>query len=192
MPRPIKRPDVKGPRFRGKRISFFNNKAYKEFLKENPKYKDLTLQGFKDIIMTYNESLVQGIIDHRDGVELPEGLGFIFMGACPPAKKKNIDYRKSFNYGIEAEHRNMESDSKLLKIFYTNRPAKYKFRHHQVWSFSAGRVFKRKASNAFKENWALYRDVSPTMKISALYERFRRKNYNDNPVIPETYNEFEL
>ena len=45
---------------------------------------------FKDIVMTFNSLLVEGVIDNRDGVELPDGIGFIFMASCPPTKKENI------------------------------------------------------------------------------------------------------
>ena len=93
--REIKKPNLNGPRFREKRISILTAKTLKKFKEKYPEYDSLSLTMFKDIIMTFNSLVVDGIIDNRNGIELPEGLGYIFMGTCPAPKKKNIDYKKS-------------------------------------------------------------------------------------------------
>ena len=58
-----------------------------------------------------------GMIRNRNGIELPQGLGNLFMATCSPAKSKNIDYAKSLEYGVEAKHKNWDSDNNLMKIF---------------------------------------------------------------------------
>jgi hypothetical protein len=190
----IRKPDLKGPRFRNKRISVLTRKTLKQFQEKYPEYKDLSLKEFKGIVMTFNAEIVQGILDNRDGIELPEGLGFIFMGSCPPAKKKNVDYSKSLKYGIETSHKNWDSDNKLLKIFYTNHTTKYPFTNKQVWSFKASKPFRKMASDMFKENWAMYITVNPTEKISAMFDKYRKQDYKRNlkPIIPEGYDEFKF
>jgi hypothetical protein len=190
----VRKPDVKGPRFRNKRISILTRKTLEEFIKKYPEYSDLSLKEFKEIIMTFNAELVQGIIDNRDGIELPDGLGFIFMASCPPAKKKNVDYKKSHQYGVSTTYKNWDSDNKLLKIFYTNHNTKYPFANKQVWSFKASKTFRKKASEAYKEDWAKYAMVSPTEKISARFDKYRKQDYKRNlkPIIPEGYDEFKM
>lgn len=190
----IRKPDLNAPRFRSKRISILTVKTLKALKKKYPEYSNLSLKEFKEIIMTFNNKLAEGIIDNRNGIELPDGLGFLFMGTCPPTKKKNIDYKKSHQYGVETSHRNWDSDNKLLKIFYTNRNSKHPFENKQVWSFKAVKQFRQKASEAYKTDWAKYIEVSPNEKISAMFDRHRKKEYvrNLKPVLPEGYNEFKM
>jgi hypothetical protein len=190
----IKKPDLKAPRFRGKSLSVLTAKTHKEFIAKYPEYSNLNYEGFKQIVMGFNRNLVEGIIENRSGVELPDGLGYIFIGTCPPSKKKNIDYKKSFEFGVEATHRNWDSDNKLMKIFYTNETSKYPFGNKRVWGFTAVRDFKRMASKAYKEHYLKYVEVAPKQKISALFDRHRKKELARNlkPVIPEGYDEFKM
>lgn len=191
----VNKPNLNGPRFRGKRKSVLTVDTLNMFKKKHPQYEDLSLQEFKDIIMTFNTKITEGIVEHRNGIELPEGLGFIFMGSCPmPKNKKNIDYKRSIEYGVEANFRNWDSDNKLLKIFYTNHTTKYPFKNKQVWAFKAVKEFRSTASKAFKNNWTKYIEVSPTVKISGMFDRHRKKEYLKNlkPIIPEGYDEFKI
>jgi hypothetical protein len=190
----IRKPDLNAPRFRSKRISVLTANTLKALKKKYPEYESLSLVEFKDIVMTFNGKITEGIIENRNGVELPDGLGFIFMGSCPPTKKKNVDYKKSLEYGVEASHRNWDSDNRLLKIFYTNRNSKHPFHNKQVWAFKAVKQFRKSASVAFSEEWVKYIEVSPHQKISAMFDRHRKKEYARNlkPVIPEGYDEFKM
>jgi hypothetical protein len=190
----IRKPNLNGPRFRERRISILTAKTLKKFKLKYPEHKTLDLATFKDIVMTFNKTIVKSIIDNRNGVELPDGLGYIFMGTCPPSKKKNIDYGKSLSYGVETTHKNWDSDNKLLKIFYTNHSTKYPFRNKNVWSFKANKEFRKEASIAYKEDWAKYIEVPPTKKISSMFNRHRKKQYMENlkPIIPKGYDEFKM
>ena len=189
-----RKPDLKGPRFRNKRISVLTRKTLKNFQDKYPEYKDLSLKEFKKIVMSFNAEVVQGVINNRDGIELPEGLGFIFMGTCPATKKKNVDYKKSFQYGVETSYKNWDSDNNLLIIFYTNHPTKYPFTNKQVWSFKASKPFRKMASDNYKKEWAKYIVVTPTEKISAMFDKYRKREYKKNlkPIIPEGYDEFKF
>jgi hypothetical protein len=190
----MKKPNIKGPRFREKRISVLTTDTFNAFKKKNPAYEDMSLQEFKEIIMTFNGLVVEGIIDTRNGVNLPEGLGHIFMATCPTPKKKNIDFKKSFDYGVEATHRNWDSDNNLLKIFYTNYSTKRSFQNKHLWVFKAVKQFRKKASDAYKDDWTKYIKVEPRMKISAIFNKYRKKEYaiNNKMTIPENYDEFKL
>lgn len=190
----IRKPDLNAPRFRYKSKSVLRKDTFNKFKKKYPEYDDLTLEQFKNIIKTFNSKICQGIIDNRNGVELPDGLGYIFIGTCPPAKKKNVDYKKSLEYGVEASHKNWDSDNKLMKIFYSNLNSKLPFKNRQVWAFKAIKEFRSDASNAYKENYNKYIEVASTQKISAMFDRQRKKEYAQNmkPIIPDNYNEFEI
>lgn len=61
---------------------------YNKFIEENPKYNTLTLEQFKDVIKTFNGLIWEGVIRERDGIQLPEQLGYIFIGSCPKRKVK--------------------------------------------------------------------------------------------------------
>lgn len=190
----IRKPDLNGPRFRHKRISILTRETLNGLQEKFPQYADLTLPEFKAIIMGFNKKLSEGIIENRNGAELPEGLGYIFMGTCPPPKKKNVDFKRSVDFGAEATFRNWDSDNNLLKIFYTNHNTKYPFHNKQVWAFKASKPFRKAASDAYKENWAKYIVINPEQKISAMFDRHRKKEYvkNMKPVIPEGYDEFKI
>lgn len=190
----FKKPDLNAPRFRLKRINLLNRDLFKRFKKRYPEHKDMSLKQFKEIVRTFNGLLCEGVIENRDGIELPEGLGFIFMGTCPPAKKKNIDIMRSIEHGTAVSHRNWDSDNKLLKIFYTNHTTKYPFQNKQVWSFKAVKQFRKKASGAYKLNWPKYIVIDSKKKISAMFAKLRKRDYilAESKTIPEGYDEFKF
>ena len=82
----IKKPDLNAPRFRSKRKSVLTKERLKLFKEKYPEHHATTLKQFKDIIMTFNSLLVDGVVDNRDGIELPDGLGFIFMASLSSNK----------------------------------------------------------------------------------------------------------
>jgi len=190
----MKQPNVKGPRFRKQFLTLRGADYLKAFKKRYPEYKDLTSREFRDIIKTFNMNLVDCVLENRNGVELPEGLGYIFIGTCPPAKKKNVDYKKSIEFGTVALFKNWDSDNRLMKIFYTNRNTKFPFLHREVWSFKAGKEFRHKASVQYRENWAKYVEVPATKGMDALFDRIKKKERvkSFKPIIPEDYNDFKL
>ncbi|TXG78745.1 hypothetical protein E6Q11_00405 [Candidatus Dojkabacteria bacterium] len=194
MTKTFKKPDLNAPRFRSKRMNMLTKDLHARFLSKFPEYEGLSLQQFKEIITTFNGKLYQGVIDNRDGVELPEGLGFIFMGSCPPAKKQNIDIVKSLQYGVVANHKNWDSDNKLMKLFYTNRPSKYPFQNKQIWAFKAVKQFRKAASEAFREDWPRYIVVDNTKKISTMFAKIRKTDFinKHSSVIPENWDEFKM
>ena len=54
----MKKPNLNGPRFREKFTTLLNISTFKAFVKKYPEYKDLELQEFKDIIMSFNNHVV--------------------------------------------------------------------------------------------------------------------------------------
>lgn len=197
MNKAFRKPDVKGPRFREKSKKLLDMKLYERFIDKFPEY-NISFKEFKDIITTYNKNLYEGIMEYRDGVELPESLGYVFIGSCPPLTKRiNVDFVKSGQYGIITQHRNWDSNSKVMKIFYTNRPVKYKIQNKQIWRFAPVREFKRAASKAYKEDFNKYMDIINTRRISTLFKQkmninVMQENFKKYRVASTNYNEFDL
>jgi hypothetical protein len=170
------------------------NELVEKFKVKFPEHSEVSSKEYKGIISEFNGMLAQGMIDNRDGVELPEGLGFIFMGSCPATKEQNIDIAKSMEYGVIVNHKNWDSDNKLMKIFYTNQASKYPFSNKQVWAFKAVRQVRKQASDAYKKNWPKYIVVDNQKKISRLFAKFKKRDYilAEGVKVPEGYNEFNM
>lgn len=166
----FKKPNLNAPRFRGKRLGLLNKKTIDEFKKENPAYLNIDDAKLKKIIRLYNKKLWQGVIEYRDGVELPEFIGYLFIGTCPPPKKVNMNYALSKEYGKVLQNRNWETDGNIGKIFYTNWASKYKFRFRELWSFQATREFKRTVAKEYPKSWTKYKKMQNKYRIAHLYK----------------------
>ena len=184
----FKKPDLKAPRYREKVYSFLNKKTFNEFKDKFPAYSNIDNEKLRQIIKIFNEKIWRGVIENRDGVELPKSLGYLFIGTCKPAKTVNMDYALSKKYGKVLQNENWETDGNLAKIFYTNYTSKYKFKNRDVWRFEAHRNFKRTVAKHYPENWTQYIVMGEKNKISHLYSK------QDERIQDElkNYNEFEF
>jgi hypothetical protein len=187
-------PDRSAPRFRKTRLTILDSHFYKNFKTKYPQYKDIPDIKLGDIISAFDGLLWNTAVNFRDGVELPEGLGYIFIGTCPSPKKLNIDAKKSYETGVVIRYRNFDSDNYLAKICYTNYASKYKFQHREIWKFIAARPFKKATSAAYKKNWRMYLQIDNFARISRAFTQYKRRQYakDRDANIPETYNEFAL
>ncbi len=187
-------PNLNAPRFRPKKCNILNTKLYNKFIEKNPKYKHITIEQFKEVIKKYNGSIWNEVIENRDGVELPEQLGNIFIGTCYRKKSDNVDYKKSVFYGKKIQSRNWESDEFVAKIFYTNYENKYKFKFHEFWGFTGVRDFKRTVAHTYPTEWKKYRVVDNMQKVSKLFRRHTYRQYMESKTTKqlEHYNEFDL
>jgi len=190
----FKAPDIHAPRFRKKTLNLLNLSTLDEFKAEHPEYEDLDVEIYKKIVKTFNEKIWRTVIDKRDGVSLPENLGFLFIGTCDRPKKKNINYGLSQKLGKNTTHQNLESDSKLAKIFYTNYSAKYKFTNRDLWMFSAVRQFKRELAKEYSNNWMRYINIKSNEKVSHIFSsRLREhKPLREYQDILDAYDEFKF
>jgi len=190
----FKSPDLKAPRYRPEVHTIMNKEFFESFKKKYPKYKDLDNVELRKIIKYFNNTLYQTVIDTRDGVQLPEQIGWLFIGTCQSPKKQNIDFVKSKKYGVAVTNKNWETDGKLAKIFFTSYALKHKMKNREFWGFVACRDFKRAVAKSYPENWNMYLVVEPTIKIKLN----NTKNYLVNSTKQKNieglknYNEFEL
>lgn len=193
MSKPFRKPDLNAPRFRGKRLNILNAEFCDEFRKEQPKYAHLSNQDIKDIIHNVNGKLWQTVIDERDGVELPEQLGYIFIGSCP-AKKVNKDYKTSKELQQLIQHRNWESDNYLAKIFYTNYGSKYRFMFSKLWGFKPVRQFSRSVGQTYPEQYLKYLVVDNKRRINEIFSKraFKMDIEKIEEEMLKTYDEFDF
>lgn len=187
----FKGPDVKAPRFRQKTVNIIDDNFFKNFKEKYPKYKNITKTELHKIMKIYNQTVWKEVIETRDGVQLPEGLGSLFIATCKPSKKQNIDYGKSKKYGVKVSNNNWATDGKLAKIFYTSYYTSFKFRNRECWGFIACREFKRTLAKNYPENWNIYVTVEPFKKLR---EQHKKQMYSERKKLESlnNYNEFDL
>lgn len=163
--------NLKGPRFRNKMLQTTSDEWLTDIVGSSDcLVKDKTL--VKKIIVDTNKIISDLIIELRDGVELPEQLGHMFLGTCQPKIRKNVDFKTTDHYLKVIQHRNWESDNYLAKIFYTNYGTKYKFKFHELWGFKGCRNLTRKVAAEYPKNWKKYIQVDYSLKVSRLYRNY--------------------
>jgi len=190
----FKKPDVKAPRFRPETKNILTKEFFILFRKKYPKYKTIDNINLRKIIKKFNQVVYQTVIDNRDGVQLPEQIGWLFIGTCQQSKKENIDYAKSLKYGLRVSNKNWESDGKLAKIFFSNHAPKHKIKNREFWSFVACREFKRSVAKQYPENWQMYVEANPQTKLQYTYGRslYKKLKLKNKEKEIHKYNDFEL
>tara|TARA_R110001632_G_scaffold43724_1_gene111184 strand:+ start:490 stop:1056 length:567 start_codon:yes stop_codon:yes gene_type:complete len=183
----FKKPNLNAPRHRQKRLGLLNEQIIKEFKEKKPLYSNIDSVKLKKIIKIYNAKLWNGVIDNRDGVELPDSLGYLFIGTCPSSKSINTNYVLSNQYGKVLQNKNWETDGNLAKIFYTNYSTKYRFKNRELWRFEACRDFKRTVAKKYPSNWTKYVVMKNKYKVAHLYDA----NPEETSKALLDYNEFE-
>jgi hypothetical protein len=190
----INTPDLKAPRYRPVRTCVSTKPFCNSFRKKYPQYKNITDTILRQILTTHSELLYKEVINNRDGVELPEGLGFLFIGTCNAMKNHNTDYATSIKLKSLLRHRNFESDNYVAKIFYTNYANKYKFKDRELWKFKGERDFTRLVSKEYPDNWKKYIQVENFEKINKFYKKSTVKEYyaKKYEIDVKEYNEFDM
>jgi hypothetical protein len=188
------KPNLNQPRYRMPKLKLIDGDFIKAFKEKYPEHEDADRTLFKKVIKAFNEKLWKSTIENRDGIELPQNLGYLFVGACQQPSKENIDYGKSIKYGVKVTHKNWETDGSIGKIFYSNYSSRYKLKDRVLWGFTANRYFKRAVTKEFKENWKRYLAVDKTVVVSKLFQMYNTNHkiqkYNESKL--DTYNEFDL
>ena len=188
------KPDLNAPRYRPKKLNLTNQQVFEQFLQDNPRFSSVTPTQFKEVIKSFNGMIWQQVIDSRDGVELPEQLGYVFIGTCPRKQHDNPNWAKSNQYGTKVQNQNWESDQYVAKIFYTNFETKYRFRHHEMWGFTGLRDFKRTVAKTYPQEWKKYVQVDNLVKVSLLFRKQKFKDFKKQETarLLDEYDEFNL
>lgn len=191
----FRKPDLNQPRYRVETRQIDTVDFYKKLCEKVPKATALGISETRAIIKEFNELIAQYIMENREGVELPESLGYMFVATCKSKPKDNIDFHKSKLYGVKVSHKNWETDGALGKIVYTNYNSKYKFVDSAMWSFKPARKFKRAVSKYYTENWKMYMELNKNEKVSALIQRMVKDRDSRTEYVKEVlknYNEFDF
>jgi len=190
----INKPDLNKPRFRNKAYTITDDNFYKSFKDKYPRYKDVDVRTIQSVIKTFNETVFQTVIDNRDGVALPESLGWLFIGTCEYLGDRNVNFAKSIQYGVKVLNKNWDTDGKLAKIFYSTIAPKIKMLNREYWGLNSCRKFTRAVSKSYSENWSKYIQVVASQRIKSEYTKNVYKNMMSarNKESLKTYNEFEL
>ena len=194
MDKTFRAPDVTAPRFRQSGHNVINNDFIKRFKEKHQKHKNLTESEIRAIIKKFNNAVWESVIETRDGVQLPEGIGHLFVGSCNLLRSQNIDYAKSTKYGVAVNLKNWDTDGKIAKIFYSSYSSKYKFEFRECWSFVACRNFKRTVAKNFPENWMMYVAIDSSRKMRKQYTAAALRDMRERHTQRELkdYNEFDL
>ena len=166
----FKAPNLNAPRYREKVLSLLNIDLINEFKDKYPIYANIDKDKLKNIIKLYNKKLWEEVIDNRSGVELPDSLGYLFIGTCPTSKSVNTNYALSKQYGKVLQNMNLNTDGKLAKIFYTNLSTKYRFKNRELWQFKAVRQFKRAVAKSYPKQWNKYIVMENRKRVAEMYK----------------------
>lgn len=190
----FKKPDLTAPRFRPEVYNVLNEEFFDSFRKKYPKYAKYNNTILRKIAKSFNQHVYKTVVDTRDGVQLPEQIGWLFIGTCQQSKKYNVDFGKSNTYGMKVSNNNFATDGKLAKIFYSNYAPKHKIKNREFWNFVACREFKRHVAKTYAENWNIYVVVENLKQVRLTYnkEMFKDKKVKDRTEALKTYNEFDL
>lgn len=191
----FRKPDLNQPRYRAETKQVDGKDFYKALCKKIPGATALEHAKIRDIIKDFNELITKHVIESREGIELPESLGYMFVASCKPKNGPGIDYYKSKIYGVKVSHKNWDTDGSTGKMVYTNYNAKYKFKDSSIWTFKPARKFKRTLSKYYIDNWKMYIELNSRDKASAIIDRMMRRQERAKDYVKkniETYNEFDL
>jgi hypothetical protein len=192
--REFNKPNVKASRYRPEVYSLLNKKFFDKFKNKYPKYKGMTNLELRNIIKKFHEHVYNTVIEKRDGVQLPEQIGWLFIGACESSKKRNVDYAKSNKYGVEVSYNNWNTDGRLAKIFFTSNAPKHKMKNREFWRFVGCRNFKRSVAKAFSENWNNYIIIDSSVQLRLNYQKTFLKDLTirEQQNDLKSYNEFDI
>lgn len=165
------KPDLNAPRFRAKTKKILNKDLYESFIDKYPKYSNLSLLEFREIVVKYNGFLWDGVINHRDGIALPESLGYVVIAKCDRPKGKNTDWVSSIKHGRAVNFSNWDSDNYLAKICYSNYSIRYRLKDRELWSFTPTRSFKTAVAKSFAEMYNKYIHLTHNITLAKLYKK---------------------
>jgi len=189
----MKAPDLHAPRYRQCISPVITPKFMRVFRKKYPQYAQYTQTQLFKLIKKINKEMVNEILTSREGVELPAGLGYLFIGTVPCKKKKNIAWKQSIELGVKVYHRNWETDNKVARIFYNNYGVNYKFEGRNLWYFTAIRSLKRQMAVEYPKNYQKYMQVASHKTVWEMFNKsqFKDKIQAKNKEQLKYYNEFE-
>lgn len=183
------KPNRSGKRFRKTCHTVPLTNVLSKIKAKHSKYKSLTLDQMRDVVHGFSTFLTEKAISHREGIELPEGLGTVLITSFKTTKRL-IDKATSEKLGIKVYHNNLITDGFMMKIFYSNDRMRYKLPNREMWGLKGVREFRELASKSFKDDWKKYIQL----EIRKKEPKPRYSMIERTPLIDpeENYNEFDI
>lgn len=194
LPMSFKAPDIKGPRFRKHTKAVIDKAFIDKFIKRFPEHASIKPDMFRTVIKNFHGEIVKALIENRDGIELPEGLGFLFIANCQKSKKENIDFKASTLAGRKILHQNWDSDNRLMKIIFSNAAVRYRLANKQIWAFRLVKANRKSVSVGYKRQWTKYHFIPNEKGIHTMFrKRVKSAKIADRKTeIPFEYDEFKM
>lgn len=189
--------DKKAPRFRKKIPSHLKAEVIEGFVKTHPQYENFDKTTAVNILKTLHKSAIELLRTHRDGIELPCGLGQMLILTYKSGRKKrrsDIDFVKSEALGKLVYYTNLNEDSRFMTIAFSNRHVKQKIADPHLWKFRLHRVNRIYLSNRFNENWQIYHQPASQRAVFTMTPVKKIKIKKASPIreIPKFYDEFDM
>jgi len=174
-------PDLHAPRCREMIkdiLSYPNYDPYRYFARMKEQYPQMKQYSNRQIalwIEDYNKQMAHEVASSRNGVMLPEGLGYVVVGNCKLTEvtaKHNIDYAASSKYGVIINHSNYHCEGYVATIQYYNNIPRQRFKNHELYDFKPCRALSRAVSAEFKAG--KYNHFIPLSKWSRVANRFHK------------------
>lgn len=193
----IGKPDLNAPRFRELYKEVFDKAYIARFkTKHKKQYTDIlnySNADFKNIIKVFNKSLYELVIETPQGVEMPQNLGYIYIGSVKMPMKA-INYVESFKQHKIVNHTNLRTDNLMADVVFERDDFKYNFKNSELWEFNTARDFRRTVAKTYPDKWQTYNMVDKKLQIRLRSKRNYNKELSSELTKKqlETYNEFEL
>lgn len=193
----MQEPDLNAPRFRETYVEVLDRFKINEFLDKyknvHPEMASYDILKVRNIIRTFNKNLYNLVIDTREGVELPNNIGCIFITVVKP-KKNFINYKESIGKKKPIYFTNNKTDGYLADVVFSTKDNRYHFKNHEIWQFNTARDFKRDLCKRFPLTWNNYRVKGQEKDQWNAYlnshKANRAKKYIKSQL--EQYNELEI
>jgi hypothetical protein len=171
MLKPAKINDVKAPRFRVSkyRHSVLNRDLFDEY-KEKFKDSKIDWKAFKGVVEGFNDLYTQEIVTNRDGAKLPGFMGIMALCSFKPKRRVPMNWLSTINTTKQIKDFNLDTNELVCKIVYTNYKSKYKIRWAHIWRFEACRIFKRRASAAFRQDPLKFKRMDNKSIVSKIFK----------------------
>lgn len=144
-----------------------SKEAYAKFCNENPTVT-LSFEDYKKILYTFNENLMNHLLETGDKTKFPYGLGELVISKYKPIKYvKGKDGKERINLSVDwVETKKagkyvylLNTHTEGYKYCWMWRWWQSRLKYAFIWKFSVSRSHSRKLSAYLKKANSPYRDI---------------------------------
>lgn len=194
-------PLATSPYYRGKSVggsSIYrerrNNTFYTDLREKHKELANYSDKQIRDYIIGFNELIRDTLVEHRDGIVLPEHIGNLFIATYKPSKdRRPLDRVTTKKLGKRTYYHNRHSEGYTGWAHYTYNLEKYNFTNCKLWKFQPGYNLKSQMFEQFINGWKKY-IVMPNIKyIHSFIRSYWKKEHIKRKLAAElaSYDEFE-